>query len=586
MRRLLSFKLVAVIVAGVLFSVLLPRTTYASGYFSLGEGTEENPYMVANCSQLQAIANDLDAYYKLLVNIDCDTVNFVHIGDDITPFVGNFDGNHKIIKNLTVDNYGLFREINGANIQDLTLDSLSVSGNVTNGTDGVGSLVGLARTSTISNVHVINSSVSSTSGYVGGLVGVAYSTTDIQESSFTGTVSGNGALGGFMGAGFSSGSIQNNYSRASIIIGSDPGNSAGGFAAITSNNSTQYNYTVSAIDASSAGFNPTIGGFTGLGGNGIMQNNFADTPFTSAETSIGDFMGQAAGPTINNNFYADHGHGCASNTSSPPGCTSVDTSAQPDYFKNNSSQPLSSWNFEEIWEEVNGDYPQLMGEAQFSEGTADINEDSILDSYQPYMIGVTDDENRLTIVELNADTDCTLDPAGEWVDAASYKIDDGHTPQTPNMTAFTVYCPSPGAQVLVTLTYSDLYDTTNSVLRFYNPNTNNYHTVSGATFGTRSLNGNNVTTVTYMLVDGSQNDTDGLVNGIIEDPVGIAISNIDTNSSGPSSGSSDSSSSGSPVNDDTLANTGEYIIVPMITGAIIVAISSALGSRRILRKKS
>ena len=572
MKRIVHF-VSTLLTMGVLgLHALLPATAYAAGTFSRGDGTEENPYSIANCDQLQAMSDDLTAHYKLAVNIDCYGFDFQHVGDSTTAFSGTLEGNNKIIKDLNVDDFGLFGKIQGGTVQNLMLKNPTVIG-----TTNVGMLAGivLGAGTTISNVHVVNGTVTGTSNYIGGMVGaMGLNNPVLQKSSFTGTVTSPGVMGGFVGDATGAAYIYNNYVQANLTV--SPGDSAmvGGFVAIAASNQIGQNYAVVTVDAQNAGFNSTVGGFGGLG-SGWIQTSFADMAYNTGAANIGDFLGTAAGLTVNGNYYATHGHQWASNTNAGGGVTSVDTGTNPTWFQTATNAPFTfGWDFENTWQEVEGDYPKLRGQTAFSEVTEDLNGDNVDDSYQANVIGVPDDEANLTTVELDANSPCTLDPAGSWIDSGYYKADPYFPLQIPRMTAFTVYCPTAGAQVTVTLIYPEQYDTSNSVLRFYDDVANEYHNVSGVSFGTRSINSQTVTTATYTLIDGGENDTDGLANGIIEDPVGIAVNNTPTtnNTQGTSGGSSAGGSSNLATTGQSTSAVSELALIMLVMSSLSIIV--------------
>lgn len=71
--------------------------------FNKGDGTEENPYLVSTAEQLDAVRNDLNAYYVQINDIDLSQyANWVPIGNYDNPFIGNYDGSGYTIKNLTI----------------------------------------------------------------------------------------------------------------------------------------------------------------------------------------------------------------------------------------------------------------------------------------------------------------------------------------------------------------------------------------------------------------------------------------------------------------------------------------------------
>lgn len=573
MKRLFSGTVTVLTTFSLAFaSLLTPLVANASAVFSYGDGTEGNPYKISNCDQLQAISNHLDKNFEIIVNIDCDANDFVHIGDTDTPFTGYLEGNNKIIKNLSIDDSGLFGRIDNGQVHNLKLINPTVSGS-----SYVGSLAGSVNgsDSNIYNVHVSNGSVTGSSNYIGGLIGgVAIADLGglnnpvVEKSSYQGVVNGPGVMGGFIGTSAGGAYIHNNYARTTLTVLPDDSPIVGGFFGINSSYQTAENYALSTIDAQNAGFNATVGGFVGIASGG-QTTSFAEMDYNTGATQVGDFMGFSAGSTIGADYYADHGHGFSSNSGNPGGgAIAIDTATNPDYFKTGSNAPLSMWDTENTWQLVWEDYPILRGELGFSETFTDINGDTINDTYQAIVIGVPDAEENLTVVELNHDTDCTLDPAGSWIDSGYYKEDPYYPLQIPKMTEFTVYCPSPGAQVQVTLVYPEQYDTSNSVLRFYNRDTDQYHNVSGVEFGTREVNGNTVTTATYMLVDGGENDTDGAQDSVIHDPVGIAVDNSPEESSGQSGGDL-----GSQPASSSLASTGQSSLPLLLLASLSLASS-------------
>ena len=75
-----------------------------SGYFSNGNGTKENPYIITNAEQFDKIRTNLSAYYILANDIDLSGYdNWKPIGDANKPFVGGIDGQNNIINGLKID---------------------------------------------------------------------------------------------------------------------------------------------------------------------------------------------------------------------------------------------------------------------------------------------------------------------------------------------------------------------------------------------------------------------------------------------------------------------------------------------------
>ena len=160
----------------------------STGWFSIDGQTRpfgqwEYSTNISNAHQLQLMAMDLGASYKLASNIDFSSglavggkypgmwssSGFSPIGDYSNQFTGSFDGQGHVISNLTIDlpstNYvGLFGYTGaGATLSNVSLQAATVAG-----ATRVGILVGLSR-GTISNASATGA-VTATS-YGGGLAG-------------------------------------------------------------------------------------------------------------------------------------------------------------------------------------------------------------------------------------------------------------------------------------------------------------------------------------------------------------------------------------------------------------------------------
>ena len=196
MSKLLHWKkCLACLLAFALCAALLCVGAGASAQsaFSLGDGTEDNPYQIQTVDQLKAVADDLDAHYILVADLDLggnEGNQWTPIGsfDPYAPFTGTFDGGGHTISGLYVnsdDDAGLF---------------------------GVVGLSGEETEAEVKNLHV-DGYVSATmdqaaSFYVGGITGFAGKGVEITDCSFSGTVkaasevSANAYAGGVVGYSF------------------------------------------------------------------------------------------------------------------------------------------------------------------------------------------------------------------------------------------------------------------------------------------------------------------------------------------------------------------------------------------------
>jgi len=353
----------------LLFSVtvlvlMIGLTSSVSAVAAGGDGTAKDPYQITNCEELQDMSLNLTAHYVLANDIDCsDTANwndgagFDPIGDASEKFTGTLDGQNHTITDLYInrggrsasyveygeDYVGLFGCIQGADIRNVALQGIDVTGNyvvgglvgisyaasVTNcyangnvkGNHAVGGLVGGSNYGTITSSYATANVTGITaptyehgSYYVGGLVGYNYGTITnsyatgnvqcdyvagglvghnpgtITDSHATGNVKGNHVLGGLVGN--SSGTVTNSYAtgnaRGYSILGGLVGNSSGTVA-----NSYA---TGSAIGT---GFRENVGGLVG-DNSGTITDCYA-TGNAMGYYAVGGLVGSNPG-TIRNSY--------------------------------------------------------------------------------------------------------------------------------------------------------------------------------------------------------------------------------------------------------------------------------------------
>jgi parallel beta-helix repeat protein len=230
-----------------------------------GSGTEEDPFMIYDVWQLQAIKNNLVAHYALGNNINAAITStwngglgFYPIGFEGSTFTGTLDGRGhtisslKIVRTATGYSVGLFGNMDiGSAVFNLGLVSADIRG----GTLGVGALA----------------------GYCAGTVFKCHSTGAIVGTSF----SYSGGLIGWMASG---GSVTNSYSWASVTGGTD----VGGFVG------RAWAYVARCYSTGSVGTGTSKGGFAGYNYDTIV-NCFWDT--TTSGTFVGIGGGTLAGVT-------------------------------------------------------------------------------------------------------------------------------------------------------------------------------------------------------------------------------------------------------------------------------------------------
>lgn len=183
-------------------------TTFAQ-FSGSGNGTEDDPYLIFNETQLAQVSNFLNqegVVFKLMKDLDLtDWIaennprqGWLPIGVESMPFMGKFLGNnHKVsglmINRSSTDYVGFFGYISGASIDNLTIEGSSVMG-----ASNVGGFLGYASGSEITNCNLsITTGVEGTNN-VGGFVGQSlnsnYSNFNVEAS-----VKAQSYLGGFVG---------------------------------------------------------------------------------------------------------------------------------------------------------------------------------------------------------------------------------------------------------------------------------------------------------------------------------------------------------------------------------------------------
>ncbi len=267
----------ATIIDGITLGVnYVQNFTIITNSFCGGSGTSTDPYQICTHQQLNALAIYINVgngnatsgkYYKLMNDIDLSSYdNWAPIGNNNVNnnthrFQGNFDGNEKVVHNLTIstpsDYQGLFGYTNGGTIQNLGIENCNINGRY----------------------------------YTGGLVG--YNTAAISNSYVTGYVKGDDYTGGF--AGYNASTITNCYAMVNV----NGSNTAGGLVG----------HNTSTISNSYAGGNVNaiydyVGGLVGVS-TGTIRNCIAanDSVITAAEnvSNISRVCGYQTG-TFRNNY--------------------------------------------------------------------------------------------------------------------------------------------------------------------------------------------------------------------------------------------------------------------------------------------
>ena len=302
---------------------------YAGG---ADDGMEENPYLIADKYQMRAMsslmAENETVYFKLLADIDLENEEWIPLNYSGSFGKGiYFDGNGHTIKNLTstsAHGYPSFVGVLNGTVKNLTFDGATITaGNNTAGvlagyagsssSSVVGSfsgitvknatvtgskrrlagLVGYAEvvSGTINDCHVINTSVTSGSDRVGGLIGeVAKGVPATNCTAENVTVSGTINIGGLIGVGYgnvtdctSSGSILSTNTTSNADIG------LGGLVGYLEHGTISHCSSSVNIDQKTNGRD--IGGLVGKMLAAKVEKSFATGNVKGMQRNVGGLIG-------------------------------------------------------------------------------------------------------------------------------------------------------------------------------------------------------------------------------------------------------------------------------------------------------
>jgi hypothetical protein len=236
--------------------------TIAAG-FSGGSGSAADPYRIHMSTQLAYLARQVTngttyagSHFILTRNLNLNGREWTTIGTNTVRFAGTFDGNNHVIHNLSINKsatsyQGLFGCLDGATIQELGLENVSITGGyyvggVAGQVTGGSSIVNSYSTGTVSGT-----------GYVGGVAGQVTGGGDIANSYSTGNVSGTDeCVGGVAGSVTGGGGIANSYSTGDVSgighVGGVAGEVTGGIADSYSTGTVGGNYCVGGVAGSVA----------------------------------------------------------------------------------------------------------------------------------------------------------------------------------------------------------------------------------------------------------------------------------------------------------------------------------------------
>ncbi len=324
---------------------------------------------------------------------------FAPIGNPLgsTFFTGLLAGNNYSISDLYINQSGgqhafvaPFGATMNAIFQDVRIVQPVIHGS-SSGTTYVSGLavlmVGDDAASSVTNVHIVDAELygervetgSPPDNEDGVVIGGLASVLNVDEvpaahsrNEFRGTIHASGSMpsvfsGGLYGLAYGNSTIDDSYANAAsnitnTLTGSDHNSFIGGLIGEASgavNINHSYAAGSIAVNDTEPAAVSMIGGLAGDLAGGMASNSFARVSMSNSvpgvQQATGGFIGgwiDSIAPTSVNNFFDADVAGttdCSSPLLDPlPGCTAI--SGQPNYFYNNTTNaPLNTWDFTNVW---------------------------------------------------------------------------------------------------------------------------------------------------------------------------------------------------------------------------------------------
>ena len=370
------------------WGVLSPISNSPARQAIAAKGTEEDPYIITNCSELQDINLNLNSFYQLAHSIDCSAttdwnngLGFNPLGNNTTAFTGSLGGHGYTIDNIHINrttqsdwNIGLIGKAKaGATILNLGLRNADIRGY-----QNVGGLIGWANGSKntppikITNCYSTGSLASScpnsggglvggligsasntqvyhswssmqidapTADFIGGLIGKANLQTKVEASYAQGKITGHQKVGGLIGQVGEETSVKRCWSQGEV-----KGDISGGLVGENDGSiENSYAQTKVTVTGSSRG-----GGFAAYGTpSGSITNCYA-TGYVTGASKAG--FSQSPYSTSVKDCYWDINSSGQDSSGRGTGLTTAQ-------MKDVSSFP--NWDFNTIWQIEPDSYPTL-----------------------------------------------------------------------------------------------------------------------------------------------------------------------------------------------------------------------------------
>ena len=196
------------------YSAFSANYVATAAFSGSGSGTQSDPYIITNRAELEAMADDLTAYYQLGNDIDLggSTSPWTPVGTSSAPFAGSLDGRGYTIQNIYISSSDYYQGLFGIWQGDgLYIINLGVSGTIDSpSANYCGLVIGWAKVTNSQMDCCWATGTVSGNQQIGGLVGLygvptfgsVQATSDIstiENCYFSGTTSGGYSSGGLVG---------------------------------------------------------------------------------------------------------------------------------------------------------------------------------------------------------------------------------------------------------------------------------------------------------------------------------------------------------------------------------------------------
>jgi hypothetical protein len=288
------------------------------------EITDDDTVGIATCTELQAMADNLDYPYSLDNDVDCagfdpdeDGKGFIPVGNSSTPFTGSFNGNGHTISNLTIarpdENYvGLFGYVDGG--MGATFQNVTIAG-VIEGLGSTGGLIGY-QTGPVSLDNITSDITLTIHGsYAGGLIGDAGGYTTITDSTVSGSITlpayagSIDYVGGLVGYASNEMDMSNNSVTGDLSITADDVESIGGLVGYSDGGTIESSRVTGTLTINSSGdVEYGVGGLVGYANDAMtitdsfVSGDITVTAGTYVDYGIGGLVGFSYGGSITSSY--------------------------------------------------------------------------------------------------------------------------------------------------------------------------------------------------------------------------------------------------------------------------------------------